>query len=131
VEVENDDQSVESYHPSKDNTDVNEGWRGADFVLPLPGVRHLQLKSQPSALRYIIKMAIKNVLEDAIRLSAYPSTDTVTAYFRHILSVQADNYKNSFYAKRFAEDLDFGNRVTPLVCPLDFVTTYGLIFGQA
>ena len=95
-------------------------------MLPPPGVRHLQLKSQPSALRYIIKMAIKNVLEDAIRLSAYPSTDTVTAYFRHSLSVQADNYKNSFYAKRFAEDLDFGNHVTPLVCPLDFVTTYGL-----
>jgi hypothetical protein len=84
-------------------------------VLPPPGVRLLQLRAQPSALRSIIKNSIKKVLEDAIHLSAYPSTDTVTAYFRHLLSVQADNCKNRFYAKRFAEDLDFGNRVAPIV----------------
>jgi hypothetical protein len=87
-------------------------------VLPPPGVCHLQLKAQPSALRSIIKSSIQKVLEDAIHLSAYPSTDTATAHFRNVLSIQADEFKNSFYAKRFAEDLDFGNRVTPLVCPL-------------
>jgi hypothetical protein len=97
-------------------------------VLPPRGVRHLQLKGQPSALRFIIKTAIKKVLEDAIHLSAYPSTDSVTAYFRHVLSVQADDCKNPFYAKRFVEDLDFGNRVTPLVCPPHFSMIYGLIF---
>ena len=89
-------------------------------MLPPPGVRHLQLKAQPSALRSIIKVAIAKVLEDAIQLSAYPSTDTATAYFRNVLSIQADKCKNQFYAKRFMEDLDFGNRVTPLVCPLKF-----------
>lgn len=100
-------------------------------MLPPPGVRHLQLKAQPSALRLIIKIAIKKVLEDAIHLSAYPSFDTVTAYFRHVLSVQADNCKNPFYAKRFTEDLEFGNRVTPLVCLPQFSIIYGLIFCQA
>jgi hypothetical protein len=100
-------------------------------VLPPPGVRHIQLKAQPSALRSLIKTAIKKVLEDAIHISAFPSMDTVTAYFRHVLLVQADNHKNPFYAKRFAEDLDFGNRVTPLVCLLQFSVVYRLIFHQA
>ena len=112
---DNDDENVESNH----SADVNQGWpKGAHFVLPPPGVRHLQLKAQPPALRYIIKFSIQKVLEDAIHLSAYPSTDTATAYFRNVLLIQADESKNSFYAKRFAEDLDFGNRVTPLVCLL-------------
>jgi hypothetical protein len=35
-------------------------------------------------------------------------------------SIQADKSKDSFYAKRFTEDLDFVNQVTPLVCPLQF-----------
>jgi hypothetical protein len=118
---DNDDESVESIRIFNDSADVNKGWpQEARFVLPPPGVRHLQLKAQPSALRSIIKISIQKVLEDAIHLSAYPSTDTATAYFRNILSIQADKSKNPFYAKRFAEDLDFGNRVTPLVCPLQF-----------
>lgn len=58
---------------------------------------------------------MKKVIEDAIHLTAYPSTDTVTAYFRRVLSAQADNHENPLYAKRFAEDLDFGNRVAPLL----------------
>jgi hypothetical protein len=90
-------------------------------MLPPPGVCHLQLKAQPSALRSIIKVAIRKVLEDTIQLSAYPFTDTATTYFRNVLSIQADKYKKWFYAKRFTEDLDFGNRVTPLVCPLKFL----------
>ena len=114
---DNDDENVESNRIRNDSADVNEGWpQGAHFVLPPPGVRLLQLKAQPLALRSIIKLSIQKVLEDAIHLSAYPSTDTATAYFRNILSIQADKSKNTFYAKRFAEDLNFGNRVTPLVC---------------
>lgn len=103
---------------SNDGTHTNEGWpQEAHFVFPPPGVRLLQLRTQPLPLKTIIQSAIKKVLEDAICLSAYPSADTITGYFRHVLSVQADNCKNPFYAKRFAEDLDFGNRVAPLVCP--------------
>lgn len=95
---------------SKDSTDVNKGWpQGAHFVLPPPGVHLLQLKAQPSALRSIIKIAIKNVLKDVIHLSAYPSSDTVTSYFCHILLVQANKSKNSFMQKRFSKDIDFSN----------------------
>ena len=125
--MDDDDESIEGNDICNrdDSADVNKGWpQGAHFVLPPPGVRHLQLKAQPSALRSIIKISIQKVLEDAIHLSAYPSTDTATAYFRNILSIQADKSKNSYYAKRFAEDLDFGNRVTPLVCPLHFSLYY-------
>ena len=118
---DNDDENDDHICSDSHGTDVNQGWpQGAHFVLPPPGVRHLQLKAQPSALRNIIKVSIQKVLEDAIQLSAYPSMDTATAYFRNVLSIQADKSKNPFYAKRFAEDLDFGNRVTPLVCPLHF-----------
>ena len=86
-------------------------------MLPPPGVCHLQIKTQPSALHSIIRMAIKKVLEDVIHLLAYPSTDTATAYFHHVLLVQADISKNPPYAKRFGEDLDFSNCITLLVCP--------------
>lgn len=127
---ENDDRNVGGYRicDNADNsTNVNQGWpKEAHIVLPPPGVRHLQLKAQPSALRFIIQVAIKKVLEDAIHLSAYPSTDTATAYFRNVLSIQADECKNRFYAKRFAEDLDFGNRVAPLVCPGHFSVIYAV-----
>ena len=100
-------------------------------MLPPPGVRLLQLKTQPAALRTIIKSAIKKVVEDAIHISAYPSIDTVTAYFRHVLLVQANSCEYPLYAKRFAEDPDFSNRVTPLVCPLQFPIISRLIFSQA
>ena len=79
----------------------------------------------------IIKSVIKKVLEDAIHISAYPSIDTVTAYFRHLLLVQVNRCKYPLYAKRFTEDRDFSNRVTPLVCPLQFPMIYRLIFSQA
>lgn len=93
------------------NVNLNQGWQpeGAHFVLPLPGVHHLQLKAQPTALRYIIKVSIQKVLEDTIQLSTYPSMDMATTYFRNVLSTQADKFKNPFYAKRFVEDFDFGN----------------------
>ena len=92
------------------DVNLNQGWpEGAHFVLPLPGACHLQLKAQTSALRYIIKVSIQKVLEDTIQLSAYPSMDMVTTYFRNVLSTQADKSKNPFYAKRFVEDFDFDN----------------------
>ena len=46
-------------------------------------------------------------------------------------SLQADEFKNPFYAKRFTGDLDFGNCVIPLVCLPLFIIIYGLIFCEA
>ena len=42
-----------------------------------------------------------------------------------------DNCKDPFYAKRFTEDLDFGNRVSLLVCLPQFIIVYGLIICEA
>ncbi|KAF8258515.1 hypothetical protein EI94DRAFT_1815161 [Lactarius quietus] len=69
----------------------------------------VRLSKQPDDLRAIIKVTISKVIGNAIHEQAYRTVDGLIAYYRRILWSSAKKSLHLLpFAKRFAEDLEFG-----------------------
>lgn len=106
---------------------VNKRWPPACHYVPADSGRSLiKLRIQPSGLRMIIRAGIREVIADTIFETAYRAVDSLTQYYRLVLWHAAKSLNLSAYAKRFAQDSEFGRAigrvVRGLTCYQDRIT---------
>lgn len=110
-----DDEADEGQNEVED-VDPNTNWGSARYVPAAPGARLISIRMQSSALRQIIRAAIRQVIGDAIFDNAYPAAKGELTYYRKTLRSCARKLKHEDYAERFKTDHHFGVIVARLVC---------------
>lgn len=96
--------------------DVNKGWGPACHYIPLgQGSSLIKLTIQPENLRTIIRIAIDQVMADALHEFAYCPIDQLIGYNRRILYSIAKSLHLILYAKRFNQDRVFTRNIARVV----------------
>ncbi|KAN0140651.1 hypothetical protein V8E53_001478 [Lactarius tabidus] len=95
------------------DADANIGWSlSCHFTPAASSLRMINILSQPSDLRAIIRAAIYRVTADAIHETAYRPADSLTSYYHLILLRSAKSLRFMPYAKRFSQDEEFTKAIT-------------------
>lgn len=95
---------------------VNKGWHlEAQYNPPKGGARIISIKAQPTSLQAVIKAAIREVVGDALFVTAYPNAVTATNYYCDVLKKRAEKLHNVKLHDRFEKDHQFAVVISRLV----------------
>jgi hypothetical protein len=75
----------------------------------------ISIKAQPPSLQAVIKAAIHKITSDALFITAYPSTVTITDYYCDVLKSCAENLHLDALCDCFEKDHKFAEVISHVV----------------